>query len=207
MAPGLWQSHANVTGPRHGQSRVFITPQAEEHLLRNGVRTPMDQFLGLRLALWSNLHLLDGIPKVNGSSTLQIREQMQLQKRLYDCTNALPEGLLDFLGVSHLSSSENLVEWSPRTNYCPFVTGGQKPEFANAPEAIRRLLDDSFDPRKTVFFDEEPGCNIGVSGATSVTITNLKVESHAIDFDATAGALCVCVISQSYYHCSNTFIY
>src|SRR5207249_3852835 len=103
LAGGLWQSHAQARGPQHGGSRVFITPQAEEHLLRNRVRAASEQFLGLRLALWSNLNLLDGIPKVNGSSTLQIREQMQLQKRLYDSTNGLPEGLLDFLGVSHFS--------------------------------------------------------------------------------------------------------
>ena len=201
LAPGLWQAHSNASAPLPGQSRVFITPEAEQHLFANNVTRAMDQFLGLRLALWSNLHLLDGIPKVNGSSTLQIREQKQLEKRLYEQTNALPTGLLDFLGVSYVSSSENLVEWVARSNYCTFVTAGQQSEFADDDSTMRALVDPDFDPRKTVFLPVEVKSRIRIGNCAQVQINEPQVTSHRVAFTATAVEPGLCLISQSFYHC------
>jgi len=201
LAPGLWQTRSSDPPPRHGTSRVFITPQAEERLLFNRVRNASDQFLGERMALWSNLNLLDDIPKVNGSSTLQIREQMLLQKKLYEQTNSFPTGLLDFLGVSHLSSPENLVEWNNRTNYCSFISGGQKPEFLEDDTALQRLMEESFDPRKTVFLPMEERDKAEIKSMSPVAITNAEISANQIRFQASANEPGVCVISQSFYHC------
>jgi hypothetical protein len=201
FAPGLWQAHANAPAPRHGQSRVFITPQAEQRLLFNRVQNGTDQFMGERLALWSNLNLLDDIPKVNGSSTLQIREQMLVQKLLYEQTNAFPAGLLDFLSVSHMSSPENLVEWTARTNYCGFITGGQRPEFVDNQTAIHKLVENRFDPRQTVFLPAELRSTLGVNNATEVQITLPEVSNHRVTFQTTAAEASVCVVAQSFYHC------
>lgn len=201
FAPGLWQAHGNAAGPKAGQSRVFITPDAERHLFGNNVPRALDQFLGQRLALWSNLNLLDEIPKVNGSSTLQIREQKQLEKRLYEQTNGLPSGLLDFLGVSHISSPENLVEWVGRSNYCPFVTGGQRLEFADDLSTFRGLLDPDFDPRKNMFLPIELKSTIRTANCPQIQISKVEFSSHRIAFQVSTAEAAPCVIAQSFYHC------
>src|SRR5947207_10426427 len=167
LAGGLWQAQGKPT-PEYGKSRVVITPDAERRMLRDTITDGNDEFLGKRLALWSNLNLLDEIAKVNGSSTLQVREQMQLQKRLYEQTNALPQGLLDFLGVSHITSASNLVEWTDRANFCPLITAGQKPEFVDDSTALRNLMENSFDPREIVFLPPEAQAAVGVSNSTPV---------------------------------------
>jgi hypothetical protein len=206
LAPGFWPEATRQPAPRHGQSRVFITPQAEERLLFNQVRNGMDEFLGQRLALWSNLNLLDDIPKVNGSSTLQVKEQMQLQKRLYEQTNSLPAGLLDFLCVSHLSSPDSVVDWVRHTNFCEFITGGQEPEFHDDQSALRRLMDTQFNPRRTVFLPEELKGRLTATNSTVVKITRPEISAHRIRFGATADAAGLCVIPQSFYHCWKGFV-
>jgi len=201
LAPGLWEARAKEPGPKHGVSRVFITPQTEQHMLFNLVRNPTDQFLGERLALWSNLNLLDQIPKVNGSSTLQVREQMLLQKRLYEQTNGLPFGLLDFLCVSHVSSAESIVDWTSRTNYCRFITAGQKPEFADDTTALVRLMDSRFDPRKTVILPVDLKGLLAVTNSAAVELSKGEVSTHRIRFHTSASKAALCVIPQSFYHC------
>jgi hypothetical protein len=213
LAPGLWQSQQRTDPPRHGESRVFITPSAEKHLLRNFVRNPAEQWLGQRLALWSNLNILDEIPKVNGSSTLQIREQMLLQKRLYDSTNA-PEGLLDFLAVSQSSSPENLVEWVTRSNRCSFITVGQEIIISDDAAALDKLLQTNFNPRTQVFLAATPDADLIVhartqsvsnqtspSGEAAASIYDQKISAQRVAFRAAATNWTVCVIPQSFYHC------
>ncbi|HMC28761.1 MAG TPA: hypothetical protein VKM56_13315, partial [Verrucomicrobiae bacterium] len=201
LAPGLWQARGNAPGPQRGESRVFITPSAEQHLLANNVARPIDQLLGQRLALWSNLHLLDGVAKVNGSSTLQIREQKQLEQRLYEVTNSLPAGLLDFLAVSHISSAENLVDWVARSNYCALVTAGQRPEFADEQAILRSVTQPDFNPRTTVFLPLETKASIPIGSCRPVQINELQFSSQRVGFNATAAEPAVCVIAQSFYHC------
>src|SRR6185295_12648725 len=103
--------------------------------------------LGKRLALWSNLNLLDNVPKVNGSSTLQLREQAEVQRLIYG-TNRVGRGLLDFLSVSHFSPVQNPTEWLRRDHFCPLVTCGQQPVFAASDEILRELPGERFDPEQ-----------------------------------------------------------
>jgi hypothetical protein len=215
FADGLWEEQAKTAPPRHGQSRVFITPEAEKLLLRNMVQKPSDQFLGKRMALWSNLNLLEGIPKVNGSSTLQLREQMLVQKRLYETTNRA--GLLDLLGVSYESSRENILEWSNRSNYCAFISSGQEVEITNDQDALEKMISGRFDPRAKVFLAGNSGSSstiVNARGSSSLasqpgeaaTITETQISAHRIVFRAKATNSSVCVIPQSYYHCWKAFI-
>jgi len=215
FTPGLWQEETHAKAPRIGDSRVFITPEAEKLLLRSGVEKASDQYLGKRLALWSNLNLLDEIPKVNGSSTLQIREQMLVQKGIYDTTNGLASGLLDFLGVSYQSSKENVLEWEQRTNRCAFITGGQRAEVKADDAALGALLDPEFDPRKTVYLSpkrdseqliqaratESARSDKAIEGSSAVRISDAKVSAQRVEFRTEATERSICVIPQSYYHC------
>src|SRR5262249_35922651 len=60
----LWAQAQSLPKPEHGLGRVFITPEAEARLLQSRVPNFIQDLTGKRLALWSHLNLLDGVPKV-----------------------------------------------------------------------------------------------------------------------------------------------
>jgi hypothetical protein len=99
----------------------MITPMAEEVLLKSGGGFRAG-FSWKRLALWSHLHnLIEGIAKVNGSSTLRCANSpspiitLFFDKRVRHICS-------DFLGCR--ISESNVVVWVPRTNYLPMITIG-----------------------------------------------------------------------------------
>jgi hypothetical protein len=195
FAKGLWQE-------RNGKSvgRVFISPESEKRLLRSTVRDPVHDFLGKRLALWSNLNVVDGVPKVNGSSTLQLREQNMLERSLYGSnTVALPNGILDFLGVSHITGS-NTVDWTARTSALPLVTAGQRPIFVPSEDELPAVLADNFDPRKIVCLPQHLRAAVLATNQTQATITDLQCSAQRLVFTVTAAEPAIVVLAQSYYH-------
>ena len=177
--------------PGAGGSRVMISPAAEERLLRSGVSDWQTDFLGKRRALWSNLNALDRMPKVNGSSTLQIREQAEVQRLLYASpTNELP-ALMDFLAVSHVTKPGTVVEWTPRPSAMPFVSAGQEPVWADATNALQGVADPGFNPRTKVFLPAgltlqpppvaAPGARAELSHFTSEHLTiTVECEQPAV---------------------------
>lgn len=207
MQPALWQTvMTNVPAPVWGESRVMISRSAERALLNTGLGNMMEDFLGKRLAEWSNLNLLDGIPKVNGSSTLQLREQAEVQRLIYDEVAGEPSGLLDFLGASHISapgkSSRNFIrtnEWLARPGYLPLVTAGQNPVVVE-PGAALRLLGGDFNPRTTVYLDRRPDRSPVVKSAAQAKIVSRKAEWQRIECVVEAESPAMVVIAQSYFH-------
>ena len=199
LAPGLWELHHKSAPPKHGQGRVMISPNAENHLLLSRVSNLQSDLVGKRLAVWSNLNLLEGIPKVNGSSTLQIREQMEVQALLYSSTNAGFPNLEDFLSVAYATTPGQIVEWAARTTAQPLVTGGQRPIFAGAPETLRGLTNASFNPREVVYLPLESRPLVAATNRSEVKITPRSCTSQRIDLEITARQASLLVIGQSYH--------
>src|SRR5207237_36591 len=125
--PEVWASSQKFQKPEHGLGRAFITPPAEARLLHSNISDLGADLTGKRLALWSHLNLLDRVPKVNGSATLQLRDQAIVQQFLYSTTHAPPDAWLEFLNVTIQSSANSPIEWDVRTGAMPFITAGQKP--------------------------------------------------------------------------------
>jgi hypothetical protein len=206
MAPGLWAQEHKVAAPMPGHSRVWITPQAERKLLRSTVEDHLRDFLGKRLALWSNLNLLEGIAKVNGSSTLQLREQKQVQDLIYQETNSVPAGLIDFLAVSYQTAAGSAVEWTNRPSGQPWICGGQKPIYAEAEETLRQLTTPEFDPRAVVLL---PGSARAETEGIEPCSCRIELEAfspHRISFQVEADRPSVVVVAQSYYHAWRVFV-
>ena len=186
--------------PALGQGRVLISPGAEQRLLRSDVTDPLEDFMGKRQSLWSNLNLIEGVPKLNGSSTLQLREQAEVQMLIYKPTNRVGRGLLDFLAVTHFSPAQNPTHWIARSNSCPLVTCGQIPLFADAPETLRALSSDDFNPWQTVFLppsDRAELINVTNPGAAQILSGTISRERIELEVKATAPSLVV--IAQSYH--------
>jgi hypothetical protein len=183
---------------RPGEPRVLITPEAEAFLSFLSITNAEQLWEFKRRAEWSNLNLLDGVAKVNGSSTLQIKEQRQIEQTLYSMTNRLPAGLLDFLGVSFVTSSNGASEWSRRTTALPLVTAGQAPVFVEDEKILAALTNNSFNPRQTVLLPTSIRRVITVSNAALATLgaTTFANASILVDVDTPAPALVM--IAQSY---------
>lgn len=185
--------------PETGRSRVMIVPAAEQKLLRSGVSDWRADFLGKRRALWSNLNALDGIPKVNGSSTLQVREQAAVQKLLYASPETDLPGLLDFLAVSHITKPGSVVEWSPRTTAQDWVSAGREPLFADAEATLKGLASSDFDPRRTVFVDEQHRPELKAEADRGARVeTRLRSTEHFV-VEVQAERPVLLTLAQSHY--------
>lgn len=142
---------ALTPAPKLGESRVMLSPLAERALHTRMVPKFFDDFIGQRLAFWGNLNLLDGLPKVNGASTLVTREWNDVEYFLYGTTNPAPANLMDFLGVTHVTKPGELMQWERRTIAMPLVSAGQKIQtYDDASQSVGALLGPSWQPRETV---------------------------------------------------------
>jgi hypothetical protein len=190
---------AEVRPPKLGEGRVMISPEAEVQLVNSRVPNMQNDFIGKRLALFSHLNLLERAPKVNGSSTLQIREQHEIQKLLYRSavTNAKP--LVDFLGVSAMTTPGKVVEWTRRDSFLPLITAGQQPAFAAPSEITNAITLPSFDPGQTVYLPTEASRLITVTNRVETTIRNPVFGTHRLDCDVETSAPTLLVIAQTFY--------
>lgn len=205
LAPG----YARPTcAPHFGSGRVFISPEAEAELLESHARSPEADYVGKRLALWSNLNLLEDVPKVNGAATLRVYEQNQVEALLYGPgrINAEATGkLMGFLGVTHQTSETNVTEWSGRTNALPLVTAGQEPVFVNVEEALAMLRSGKVDLAKHVLLPEAAREEAVAKGTTNLSrpatkITNRKLLANRIEFEVESTTPVWVVIAQTFDH-------
>ena len=198
--PNVWQKSRQTPAPRLGESRVMISPKAERVLLFSTETNLARDFSAKRLALWSNLNLLDSIPKVNGSSTLQLREQKQIESLLYADPTQAATGLIDFLAVSHSTSPTFALDWTSRSNYCPMVTCGQEPVFASAESTTNALIAPEFDPRKTVYLPSESKPLVTVRHQTEARILRSNFSAQRVEIEVEGKAPTLVVIAQTFYH-------
>jgi hypothetical protein len=176
----------------------FITARAEQALLNSGGTNVVENWRLKRRAEWSNLNVLDEVPKVNGSSTLQIREQKQFETMLYADTNH-PPALLDFLGVRYVTQPGLASLWAARTNQLPFITAGPQPVLLEANAILPALFRRDFDPRATVLL-EKTAATGGPTSAARIAITNQRIMRERIDIEFTADTTGYIVIAQTHYH-------
>lgn len=184
MEPGWSVRQAGFAGNvTPGQGRVFISPTAEAQLLRSEVTDLGADFLGKRLALWSNLNVLDGVAKMNGSSTLRVWQQDQVQEWLYSSPTNVPPRLLDFLGVTYETSPTNVVEWVSRPSSLPLVTAGQRVLQLSPQETKARMLSPDFDPQREVIISLMPGTRLADTGVVAADVKVTRFERHRIDLE------------------------
>ncbi len=201
FAPGLAQQSLKLQPPpAMGATRVMISPAADKLLLNKSLKEFETDFLGKRLGLWSNLNLLEGFPKVNGSSTLQLKEQAEIQSLLYASpTTNLPH-LTDFLGVSHVTAPGALIEWTARSTQMPLVTAGQQPHFADTNTTIHALLDVNFDPRRTVYLPTEAKSLVANTNTSIAKILTTNFRANRVEVTVAAEQSALLVVAQTFYH-------
>ncbi|MFM8470518.1 MAG: YfhO family protein [Limisphaerales bacterium] len=190
---------ALTPAPKLGESRIMLSPLAERALHTRMVPKFYDDFVGQRLAFWGNLNLLDGLPKVNGASTLVTREWNDVEYFLYGTTNPAPANLMDFLGVTHTTKPGELMQWERRTNAMPLVSAEQRPvEYHRNSNEKPVLLDPGWNPREVVFTEHQRGA-IYVTNQVPVSIQSVRFHLEWIEAQVDAAAPSVLVVAQNDY--------
>ena len=230
--PGLAAAYhaskgALTPAPKLGESRIMLSPLAERALHTRMVPKFYDDFIGQRLAFWGNLNLLDGLPKVNGASTLVTREWNDVEAFLYGTTNPAPASLMDFLGVTHTTKPGELMQWERRTNAMPLVSAGQKIQpYAEGSQSVGALLGPNWNPREVVFIPANTSTNRAEQVAATARVRHFQPRagdlqspsasndsnrrrlqtadtdadaSSIIEIEAEAAAPTVVVIAQNHY--------
>ncbi len=137
--------------PGHGEGRAMISPANNLKLYRFVTTNAFNDIICKRLCLFANCNLVDAVSKVNGFYSLYLRDSDAVQRFLYDSTNAPPEPLCDFLGVSHITDPENFLEWKQRPRSMPLASAGLKPVFADEITTFKAITSEHFDPRSSVY--------------------------------------------------------
>lgn len=184
-------------------SRAMILPAAEKVLLKSAVMPWTADITGKRLALWSNLNLLEDVPKVNGSMTLRQGFQDQVQSALYPQQGVAPdaEGLKDFLGVQWVTHPTELVKWTNRPSAQPFATAGARVVMNDDPVfTLAHLVSTNFDPETEVVIAAPSGADRSLANPTNVpaVVTNLIFGLNRVQFEVAAAGPTVAVVAQSY---------
>jgi hypothetical protein len=220
---------APTPAPKLGESRVMLSPLAERALHTRMVPKFYDDFIGQRLAFWGNLNLLDGLPKVNGASTLVTREWNDVENFLYGTTNPAPANLMDFLSVTHTTKPGELMQWERRETAMPLLSAGQRPIIGDDSKAPFAYVDTrALDYRKVVLLPPEarplqlstnrieasvrlrhfqprasdfqsPSAGNGSEGRRLEVAGTSAPTASLIEIEAEAAAPTVLVIAQTFY--------
>jgi hypothetical protein len=197
---GVTRDHLKLhPSPAHGQSRAFVSPEALAKLRHVSVETPEQEILGRRLAMFGNLNLLDGLPKVNGFYALYPKENEEFLSLLYPTPAGNVSGLLQFLGVSHVTTAGTLTDWSAQKSFQPLATAGQKPVFADEAETLGALANPQFDPREQVFLPAAANASIPITNRTDAGIVSQLFESQRAEIVVEAREPSLVVIAQTFY--------
>lgn len=196
MQAGFWPT--NVARPEAGRSRFFIPQQAEDVFLKDASTNVQRSFLAKRVGQWSNLNLLDRVPKVNGSSTLQARWQWEFQKALYAAPETEIGPMLDFLGVTAMTSPSNLLEVVARGTALPLVTAGQTAMSAEGTNALAEMLRADFRPTQTVLLSASATDPLASPSRADAKVGEISATAERIGFTVTSPVPTVAVIAQTW---------
>ena len=189
--------------PLPGQSRAMMSPAAEARLHQFASTNAFSDYIVSRLALYVNCNLLDGIPKVDGTYSLYLREPIRIEEHLLKASrdpNRDLVPLLDFLAVTQITAPGEFYEWTNRQGALPMVTSGQRAVFADPDATFRALADPEFAPAQTVYLPVESKPFVSIIDRTQATIVARKSESNREEMEVVARQPSLVVIAQAYYH-------
>ena len=186
--------------PELGGSRAMLTPMAAHQFVHTAITNAANSYLIGRLAAGADCNLLDGLPKVDGFLSLMPRQCDDFQTLIYWFTNVDYPRLDDFMGVSQISSPEQIYQWRARRTFLPLVTAGQRPVFLDDSHTLDALTRPDFDGAKVVYLTPEAQSFVRVTHQTDARVLDSHFGLQTVDADIEAAAPSLVVVAQSYYH-------
>lgn len=184
--------------PALGESRAMLSPPLRQFMRSAAVADPFTFYGTQRRLLLDNCNLITRIPTVDGFFSLYIRDADRVARRLYSSTNYASLPLLDFLGVSQMSSPTEMFVWEPRPSAMPLVTAGQAPVFDSQAEMLPRLFSTDFAPREIVYLPNEVRAEINAA-SNACRVVSSAVRAHHIAATVEASAPSLVSFAQSHY--------
>lgn len=185
--------------PSPGTSRALVTVKAAREMQNKFTDSLESDLLIVRLGLHDNCNLIEGIPKTGGFFSLYPEPSYQALAAMHTPPYPAPEKLLDFLGVSQISSEKNCFDWTRRETAMPMATAGQRVRYASPAETVRHLYSDDFAPADDVFLPPEAEKLVGDRPRTKAVLGSVVFSTQAIAMQVTAEAPTVVVVAQSFY--------
>ena len=186
--------------PELGRGRALLSlPAMSEFYTRNSPDAA-ESFRERRLGLPNSLNLIDRVPKVDGFFSLYLPEERRVHFRLYASDTKVRPRLADFLGVTQVSATSNLLAWTARDTAMALVTGGQQPVFLEPGSALTNLISQDFEPQKYVLMPPEARPVINVTNGAAVTIHKVEWLNHRVRVEAESTQAALLVFSQTHYH-------
>jgi hypothetical protein len=200
-APGLARTKlAMKPQPELGGSRAMVSPAAEVRFSGFVLSDLKGNFLVKRLGCFADCNLLDGVPKVNGFFSLYPAQGGELNSVLYGSTNASFPRLADFMGVSQITSPQEITEWLPRDSFLPLATAGQRPVFLDDTSTVHALIAPDFDSRNVVFLPPELQACVSATNHADARVISQRFAPEQVDLEVEAAAPALVVIAQTWYH-------
>ncbi|NDB74027.1 MAG: hypothetical protein EB141_00005, partial [Verrucomicrobia bacterium] len=202
LHPGQPDLQALVPAPRDGIARASLTWTALKEFKSKLLPSLADTLLLQRVGLYDNLNLLDGLAKTDGIFSLYLREQQEVEARMFlsGPTNSLPDSLADFLGIAHVSSPTNIFKWQRRDTALPLITVGQRPEFAAAENAFPAMASTNWNPAETVFIHPWDKALVPATNSAPDKVLSAKWTAHRIECEVESPAPTLVVLAQAFYH-------
>jgi hypothetical protein len=222
LQPGQPDLQALAPAPRDGTARASLTWAALKEFKSKMLPSLADTLLLQRVGLYDNLNLLDGLAKTDGIFSLYLREQQEVEARLFlsGGTNSLPGPLADFLCIAHVSSPTNIFKWHRRDTALPLITVGQRPEFAAAEISLPAMAGTSWNPAEVVFLhpwdktlvpraddlqspsvaNERTERRLQTAGTVTAKVLSTNWSAHRIECELESPAPTLVVIAQAFYH-------
>jgi hypothetical protein len=191
--------------PVVGQSRAMIDPRREAHLLRATAANQLEFYQMMRRSLYADCNILEAVPKVNGFYSLALRAEAAVSTLLYSPSNT-PSGLMDFLGVTQISSPDAGSQWSERKTALPWVTAGQQPVFADAPAIYEGLGSPQFDPRRMVYLPAEVRPQVSATRGSAAEIVSSRFWPQRVEVEVRAPESALVVLAQAYFPAWRAFV-
>ena len=196
--PGMVSSQLSPT-PKLGYSRAMMSRQTHDKFYFSMLTKPAEDYIGRRVGLFGNCNLLDDLPVVDGFYSLYLKEQRAVWSAIfYSPSNAFPEGLVDFLGVSQLTHRTNLFEWETRPTWEPLVTLGRQPVFLKESDIIPMLMSKGFDPRAVILAPVTLKGKIPLERPARSRVVDESYEAERIQVEVDTDKPCVLSIAQSF---------
>ena len=196
--PGLARQELALPAElRHGGGRLLVGQDIWQRMRQNAVAGAEADYLGRRLTFFGNCNLLDAVPKISGFFPLYVRTTDNVVALIEQAQP--PAGLLDFLGVTHVSAPGAFGEWKTRKSALPLITAGQAPIFCNDNEALNALADARFDPHLSVCLPPAARDAAGPTQASAAQVTSVEVSAHRISAEISSPTSTWVTIAQTHH--------
>jgi hypothetical protein len=185
--------------PRLGQSRAMLRPDVNRRMNHLANPSPLQLYLGQRMELFEDCNLLELIPKVDGFFPVYLRQQDQIAL-LLSGHDYVPN-LMEFLGVSQLTSSKTLFTWEAQDHFMPMATIGQKPVFLDDATTLKAIASPEFRPRDIVYLPVEARGAVSATADPEARILASQVRASDCQYKIETSRPTLLVVAQSWYHC------